>query len=267
MVYSREISRSGAVVRRCFAPLLLGLLFAATAISVQAQERNPLPVVGLLMTHPLITDPLVELLRTCLRQYGYEDGRNIKVEMRSALGRLDELSRVAEQLVDLRPDVVLVVNEIAVRAMKQATGTIPIVMVGYSTSDPVAMGLIKSYSHPGGNVTGLFSLDSELLASRLEILREALPHVSRVAVLWDPAFGRRHLDEVQRSAPPLGLHIRPIEVRKGEDLEPAFRAAKQKGAGALIMTFLTMVLAAASPHRGAHIAGEAADSERVLPDR
>ena len=87
MIYAREISRSGAVVRRCLAPLLLGLLLAVTAINVEAQERNPVPVVGLLMTHPPITDPLVELLRTCLRQYGYEDGKNIKVEVRRKTAR------------------------------------------------------------------------------------------------------------------------------------------------------------------------------------
>jgi putative ABC transport system substrate-binding protein len=201
-----------------------------------AQQRGRVPVVGMLITHPPITDPVVEAVRTGLRQYGYEDERNIKLEVRSALEQLDRVPGLADELVRLQVDVIIVANEPALRAVTQATRTIPIVMAGY-TDDPAAIGWIESYRRPGGNVTGVFTVNSALISKRLELLKETLPNVSRVAVLWDRTFGLRQLEEAQRVAPPLGLRLQPIEVRGLQDLAPAFEAAKRANAGALLLVW------------------------------
>jgi putative ABC transport system substrate-binding protein len=193
-------------------------------------------VIGVLVTHAPPTDPIFDYLRAGLRQYGYDD-KNIRIEVRTALGRLERVPGLAEELVRLKPAAILVVNEIAIRAVQEATSTIPIVMVGYTANDPMAMGLIDTYARPGGNLTGLFSVDSTLVAKRLEILKEALPEVSPVAVLWDSSFGRHQVDELERAAQRLSLELGAIDVRSPRDLAPAIDAAKRNGAGALILTF------------------------------
>ncbi len=170
-----------------------------------------------------------------LRKYGYEDGKNFKLEVRTALGRLDGVPVLAEELVRLPVDVLVVVNEVALRASRQATRTIPIVMLGF-TDDPVTLGWIESYRRPGGNITGVFNVNAALSAKRLEILKETLPNLSRAAVLWD-AFGKRQLDELQGAARSLGVQLDRIEIRDGDDLERGFKAAKTRRAGAVIMTF------------------------------
>jgi len=212
---------------------ILALSSAAIAARVGAQPSGRVPVVGMLITHPPVTDKVVESLRVGLRRYGYVDGRNLKLEVRTAMGRLDRVPSLAQELVRLPADVIVLANEPALRAVRQATATIPIVMVGY-TDDPVAMGWIESYRRPGGNVTGVFNVDSALAAKRLEMLKETLPHVKRVAVLWD-AFGRRQLEELERAAQPLGLELQPVELRGPQDLEEAFRTAKRKRAGAVML--------------------------------
>jgi putative ABC transport system substrate-binding protein len=203
---------------------------------VSAQQSERVPVVGMLITHPPVTDPVVEALRTGLRQYGYEDGRNVRLEVRTALGQLDRVPAIAQELVNLRADAIVLANEPALRAVRQATNTIPIVMVGY-TDDPVSVGWIESYRRPGGNVTGIFNVNSALTSKRLEILREMLPKVSRVAVLWDPAFGRRSVEELQRAADVLRVRLQSIEVRGPDGLEPAFKTAKRANAGAVMLAW------------------------------
>jgi putative ABC transport system substrate-binding protein len=200
-----------------------------------AEQAGRVPVVGMLITHPPVTDPVVEAVRTGLRQYGYEDGRNIKLEVRTALGQLDRVPALADELVRLPSDIIVIVNDVALRAVRKATSTIPIVMLGY-TDDPVTTGWIQSYSRPGTNVTGLYSVDSALFAKRLEILREALPGLARVAVLWDANFGRGQLEQVQRAANGLGIQLQPIQVSGPQELESAFSAAKRGRAGAVMMT-------------------------------
>ncbi len=192
-----------------------------------AQQTNRVPVVGMLITHPPVTDPVVEAVRAGLRQFGYEDGRNIRFEVRTALGQLDRVPALVDELVLLPADVIVIVNDVALRAVKKATSTIPIVMLGY-TDDPVTMGWIESYSRPGTNITGLYSVDSTLFAKRLEILRETLPEIASVAVLWDPSFGQRQLEDVKQAAIRLGIRTEPYVVRGPKDLEPAFAAAKRR---------------------------------------
>jgi putative ABC transport system substrate-binding protein len=206
----------------------------------RAQHSGRSPVVGMLITHPPVTDPVVEALRIGLRKYGYEDGRNIRIEVRTASGQLERVPALAEELVRLRVDVIVLANEPALRAVTQATSTIPIVMAGY-TADPAAIGWIESYRHPGGNVTGVFTVNAALVSKHLELLKEALPKVARVAVLWDPVFGRRQIEEVQRVAPQLGLQPRPIEVRRLHDIAPAFDTAKRMRAGAILVVWTPLL--------------------------
>ena len=204
--------------------------------SVPAQ-RQPMPVIGVLVTYPPLTDPIFDYLRAGLKKFGYADGKNIKIEARTAHGQLERVPGLAEELVRLRPAAIMVTNDVAVRAVKKATSTIPIVIVGHMANDPVALKLIESYARPGGNVTGLFSVDAVLRPKRLELLRDALPGLSRVAVFWDSNFGRDQLDELQRVAQPLRLELQPIDVRSVEDLEPAFKAARRNQAQALMWTW------------------------------
>jgi putative ABC transport system substrate-binding protein len=218
--------------RTVLAALASTLIWRAVALAQQGR----MPVVGLLITHPPVNDLVVDLLRMGLRQYGYEEGKNITIEVRSALGRLERVPGLAEELVKLPVDVIVVVNEIAVRAVTQATRTIPIVLVGY-TNDPLTSGWIESYRRPGGNLTGVFAVDLSLGAKRLEILKETLPDLARAAILWDPAFGRRELEETQHAARSLDVEIHAIEVRRAEDLATALRTAKQKKDGALILSW------------------------------
>lgn len=219
-------------MRRRSALLALTSVLLWPAIARAAVGR--VPVVGMLITHPPVTDAVVDYLRKGLREFGYEDGRTVKLEVRTALGQLDRVPALAEELVRLPVDVIVVVNEIALRAAQLATGTIPIVIVGY-TNDPVSGGWIESYRRPGGNITGIYNVNSALIAKRLEILKETLPRVSRVAVLWDPAFGERQLSELQQTARSLGTQLIPIAVRSPEKLEEAIRDAKAKKAGAAIL--------------------------------
>ena len=217
--------------------MLLALLLAAgcAAIPSWAQQGGSVPIVGMLVTHPPVDAPVVQALRSGLRKFGYEDGRNVKLEVRTALGHLDRVPALARELVQQRVAVIVVVNEVALRAVQQATSTIPIVMIGW-TADPVALGVIESYRRPGGNVTGFFSMPSELVGKRLEILKETLPGVSRVAVLWD-GFGRMQLDALAAAAESLDLRLEPVEFRRPEDLAAAFATAKRKKIGAVLMAW------------------------------
>jgi len=215
---------------------MLATAIALLTAPALAQQSPRIPVVGMLITHAPADDRVVESVRTGLRQYGYEDGRNIKLEVRSAMGQVERVPALADELVGLKVDVLILVNEVALRAARQVTITTPIVMVGY-TDDPVDVGWIESYRRPGGNVTGIFNNNSALVAKRLEILKETLPHVSRVAVLWDDPFGRRQLDELRSAAQALRVQLQPIQIRSAQELAAAFKTAKRKQAGAVLITW------------------------------
>jgi len=199
-----------------------------------AQPKTGLPVVGMLITHPPVTDPVVEALRTGLREYGYREGHNIRFEIRTAHGQLDRVPALAEELVRLHVNVIVLANELALRAVTSVTDSIPIVMAGY-TDDPAALGWIENYRRPGGNVTGVFTVNSTLIGKRLELLREMLPEVGRIAVFWDPTFGKRQLEELERVSPTLGIRATPVEVRNPQQFAAAFDAAQRAHAGAILL--------------------------------
>ena len=199
------------------------------------QQQGRVPVVGLLITHPPTDDIVVDFFRAGMSKYQYEDGKNFKLEVRSALGRLDRVPALAEELVRIPVDVLVVVNEVALHASRRITRTTPIVMIGF-IDDPVALGVIESYRRPGGNVTGVFNVNAALSAKRLEILKETLPNLSRAAVLWD-AFSKRQLDELQGAARALNIRLDLIEITDVDDLDRAFNSAQARKAGAVIMNF------------------------------
>jgi len=180
-------------------------------------------------------DPVVPAIRKGLRQFGYVDGTNIRIERRDAQNQLDRLPQLASELINLGADVIVVGAELPARAVRQVSSTVPIVIVAYD-HDPVASGLIDSFSRPSGNVTGIFARQSELVGKRLELLREALPSVSRVAVFWD-SLSARQLEELEPAARALRIDLERIELRGSYDYAAAFKHAKKKKADAAILLF------------------------------
>jgi putative ABC transport system substrate-binding protein len=200
-----------------------------------AEPSARVPLVGVLLTHVPVDDTIVVLLRDGLRSYGYEDGRNVRLELRSAMGQLDRLPELTNQLVTLPVDALVVVNDVSLRAAMRATHTIPIVTNGWAV-DPVAAGTVESYRRPGSNVTGIFTRLPSLWGKRLEMIKELLPGASPVAVLYD-SFGRPQLPEVEQSARALGIRLEPIEFRGPEEIDGALQSAVAAKAKAVLLTF------------------------------
>src|SRR5215475_5395050 len=167
-------------------------LFAATLLSTgsfaDAQQPKKVPRIGYLsLLDPARESARSEGIRQALRERGYIDGQNIAIEYRYAEGKLDRLPEFAAELVRLKVDIIMTGGAATIRAAKNATKTIPIVMTGGGL-DPVAAGLVESLARPGGNVTGITNLSRELSGKRLELLKEAVRKLARVAVLYDPAI-------------------------------------------------------------------------------
>src|SRR4030095_344478 len=166
-----------------------------------------------------------------LRELGYIEGQNIASEYRYTEGKFDRLPELAAELVHLKVDIIVVAGGgPLVRAAKNATKTIPIVMVG-SGADPVDAGLVESLARPGGNVTGLTNLNRALGGKRLELRKEAVPKVVRVAVLYDPALPgslREAKEVLPVAARGLGLNLQPWEVRRADSFEKVFAALSQE---------------------------------------
>jgi ABC-type uncharacterized transport system substrate-binding protein len=158
------------------------LLFALCSYA-EAQQAKKVPRIGLIRPGPA-QDPNVDAFRQGLREFGHVEGKNIAIEYRAAEGKLDRLPPLAAELVGLNIDMIVVGGDSAIRAARQATHTIPIVMA--NASDPVTDGFVASLARPGGNITGLSRMGSELSGKRLELLKETTPKASRVAILWDP---------------------------------------------------------------------------------
>jgi ABC-type uncharacterized transport system substrate-binding protein len=212
--------------------LTLGMLAAPFAVRAQTSPKRP--QIGVLRTSSRdAPDPGLDGFRQGLRELGYVEGQNLHLEYRWADGRPGRVSALAAELVRLRVDVIVTGGEQAILAVKQATGTIPVVMG--ASNDPVGAGLVASLGRPGGNITGMTILSPELSRKRLELLTELLPRVSRVAVLYNPAFPGTALDlrETRNAARELGLTLHEVEIRGAGDLEAAIAGARKR-ADALI---------------------------------
>ena len=200
--------------------------------SAEAQQPKKVPRIGYLSSSdPASESARAEAIRLALRELGYIEGQNIAIEYRYAEGKRDRLPELAAELVRLKVDIIVVAGGGTwVRAAKNATKTIPIVMTGVGI-DPVEAGLVESLARPGGNVTGITNLTRELGGKRLELLKEAVPKVARVAVLYDPAVpgSVREVKEVLPvAARALGLTIQPWEVRAADDFEKVFAALNKQ---------------------------------------
>jgi len=216
----------------------LSTLLVATVVLVVttawAQQSTKVSVVGLLMVAAPLNDPGVGgALRDGLSDLGYVEGRNFRLEYRSAEGHPDRLPGLAEELVRLKVDVIVTGTDAATRAAKQATSTIPIVVM-LPEDDPVAAGFIESFNHPGGNITGLVVRNSQLVGKRLELLKEILPGLSRVAVLWDPLV-HAELAQLKPAARALGIELQLVEVNAPYDFDTAFSTIKRQKAGAVML--------------------------------
>jgi putative ABC transport system substrate-binding protein len=220
---------------------LLMVSLSLLAPVASGEPTKSVPVLGILMAAAAPNDALVQSLREGLRELGYVEGQNIRFEYRGAQGHAERLPQLAQELVKLKVDVILCGAGASIRAARQATSTIPILAVIYD-EDPVTSGLIESLNRPGGNLTGIYQRHLELAGKRLELLKQALPHVSRVAVFWD-SFGPRELAEFKAAAPSLGITLEPIELGPPYDFQAAYRLAKKRKAGAVILSFSSVFYA------------------------
>ncbi len=206
---------------------------AMVAAPLEVQAQPGVVRVGILASGSPRSVPLIGVFEQRLRELGFVEGQNLIVEFRTAEGRAERLPTLARDLVRLKADVILAPTAPAVHAVKQATGTIPIVTIA-TDYDPIAAGFVASLSRPGGNVTGLFLRQLELTAKQLGLLKDALPQVSRVAVLSDE-FSADQLRTAEAAARSLHVQLEPFELRNAPyDFEGALRAAVEARAGALL---------------------------------
>jgi putative tryptophan/tyrosine transport system substrate-binding protein len=214
--------------------ITVGLLIFAFFGPVSAQQQKNIPRIGYLAGNILNEDIRLNAFRQGLRQLGYAEGKNIVIESRSA-GALDRLSELATELVRLKVDVIVTRGPPATRAAKAATATIPIVMT--QDPDPVANGFVASIARPGGNITGLSILAPETSGKQLELLKETVPKLSRVAVLSTSINPGQALQlrEIGLAAGPLGVQLQSLDVLGPKDIETAFRAASSEHPEAFIV--------------------------------
>jgi putative ABC transport system substrate-binding protein len=212
--------------------ILVAVVLLAVAVIAEAQQPKKVSRLGYLSITDAATDsPRADGIRLALRELGYIEGQNIAIEYRYAEGKNDRLPELAADLVHLKVDIIVVAaGDVTIQAAKNATKTIPIVLGG-TGSDPVRAGFVESLARPGGNVTGLARLTRELGGKRLELLKEAVPKLSRVAVLYDPA-NPPSLHEVKELLPAdaraLKLTIQPWEIRAVDDFEKVFAALNKQ---------------------------------------
>ena len=180
----RLLDRVRQAVSRTLAGLVLLLAIAAVGPPIDAQPATRIPKIGLLSTTTQVTiAPWITGFRQGLREHGYAEGKTVLLEVRFAEGVVERLPELARQLVALKPDVIVATNDPAIAAVRRETQTIPIVMA--FSSDPAGAGFVASLARPGGNVTGLSNLSPEVSGKRLELLREVVPGLSRIALLWN----------------------------------------------------------------------------------
>jgi putative ABC transport system substrate-binding protein len=221
---------------RLFALWLLGLLLLVLGFAADAQQPVKVYRIGVLSEGTAGMIPLADIyaFRQGLRGLGYIEGKNITFEYRIADGELDRLPQLAGELVHLKVDVIVATSGVPASVARQATSTIPIVMT--VSGDPVAEGLVASLARPGGNVTGLTILTTDLSGKRLELLKEIVPGISRVTVLWRPVSTKKSADlrEIEQAARILGLELQSLGVAAAHQLDSAFDLAAAWGAHALV---------------------------------
>jgi len=217
------------IKRRAFITLVGGV--AAWPLAARAQKGAKIPRIGI-----IDDEPLWDIFRQGLRDLGYIENQNIAIEYRSAESKVDRLAQAARELVSLPVNIVVVFGSTAARAARQATSTVPIVMI--AIGDPVRAGFAVSLARPGGNMTGNSYLSPDLIGKRLEILKECVPSVARVAFLWNPDNNSNlvFLEELIIAVPALGLQLISVPVRNADEFEGAFAAMMRRMPNALVLT-------------------------------
>jgi len=215
----------------------IGLTFALVGAVAQAQQQSRIPKIGFLGARPAAPGSGYELFRQEIRKLGYVEDKNIAIEARHGENQLDRLPALADELVRLKVDVLVTPGLAETLAAKNATRTIPIVFFG--GGDPVAAGLVDSLARPGGNMTGFTRMGAVLAGKRLELLKEIIPKLSRVAVLWDSQdpSSAQQWKESQLPARELGLQLHSMEVSSADKYESAFKEAiKARSAGLAVIS-------------------------------
>src|SRR5262249_40643061 len=214
----------------------LPALILTTIHLAEAQQPKKIAKIGYLAPgSPATGAHLLKAFRQGLQELGYVEGKTFVLQVRYGEARAERLPELARELVGLKVDVIVTATDVAVAAVKRETQTIPIVM--RNSSDPVGTGLVASLARPGGNVTGLSTLSPELSGKRLELLKEVVPGLSRVAFLWNPDVRGAVLDykETEGAASSLRLQLQSIEVVRAEDFDHAFSGITKERAQALMM--------------------------------
>ena len=215
--------------------LALCAMLLAVSSSAAGQQPKKVPRIGYLDAFSSsVTAERVGSLVQGLRDLGWVDGQNIVIEYRYAEGKFERLTELAADLVHLNVDIIVVQSNTVARVVADATKTIPIVMA--DGRDPVATGLAASLARPGGNVTGMTNLRTELAGKKLELLKETVPKHAHVAVFWNPAVRAEEIAELKAAALPLKIQLHVLEVRVADEFAKAFRDATKARAGALIVT-------------------------------
>ena len=226
--------------RREFIALVGGAM--AWPFSVRAQQSGKSARVGRLSPLSEATErPMLDGLRQGLNDLGWVEGKNVTFELRFAEGRLDHLPQLASELVDSKVDVIVTGSTAGALAAKNVTSTIPIVMV--TTGDPVRDRLVESLGRPGGNVTGVTALGQALNIKRLELVKEALPGLKRVAVLINPdsPYSEPFRETGEAAARALGLEIRELEARQPGDLEKVFALGQQDATALMVLADIMFI--------------------------
>ena len=221
---------------RAFAIVALLLAVATVGPPADAQQASKTAKIGILSaTTPAALAPSVEAFKQGLRELGWVEEKSFVLEVRYGEGKVERLSELARELVALKMDVIVTPADLSIAAIKRETQTIPIVMA--LSSDPVGAGFVASLARPGGNITGLSNISPELSGKRVELLREAVPGLSRLALLWNPEVRGAVLDykEAASAARSLRVEVQSVEVSRAEDLDRAFSAITSQRAQALML--------------------------------
>ena len=215
----------------------MGAGVLAVPLAVDGQETGRVYRLGILSDEPSSSNPMYfrEPFQKALEELGYVEGRNIAIIYRSTTVGRDQLPRLASELTQLKVDVMVAIGTPAVRAAKEASRSLPIVFA--RVADPVATGLIATLARPGANVTGVSVVTTQLAAKRLELLKKALPQLTRIGVLWSPAFPSTapELDEIRNAARSLHLQVQEVAVETARDLEKAVPTLRTNHLGAVTL--------------------------------
>ena len=246
----QAMQRLFAVLACC--PILFALFVSALCISAQADQPR-MAKIGWLSARPGLTEAQ-KIIVHMLGDLGYESGKNVTFEFRYANNNFDRFPALAEELVRLKVDVLLTPGTPGALALKHATRTIPILFL--DVTDPVAAGLVDSLARPGGNATGFSSIEADLAGKRLELIKETVPGISRVSVLWNPndPSSEQQWKASQKPARELGLQLYSLQTSSADQLEHSFKTAAQvRGSGLFV---ISNALAASSQKQLANLAAK-----------